>query len=286
MKFIKPIVGISKIIDTFDNVICGFNGVISKGDNVNVEALNALSKCIEAQKNVVILSNSYLRVKNLSEIISQGDSKLIYKIKAMITVGEILHYLLKNPIKLGLKGKKYYNIGSKQSAVLFSGLDYYEVSNMADADFVFMGEVKNQTDMVEMYTNELEYASSLGLDFLCVGNDTATYCNGEVCLGSGAVAEQYALLGGNVITIGKPHKNMVEYANECFNNGGKTLVIGDSFTTDIKSAKYLDADTLLISKGIHVNFLGEGYIPDVEKTRGMAQEYELYPDYVISGLRW
>ena len=286
MKFIKPIVGISKIIDTFDNVICGFNGVISKGDNVNVEALNALSKCIEAQKNVVILSNSYLRVKNLSEIISQGDSKLIYKIKAMITVGEILHYLLKNPIKLGLKGKKYYNIGSKQSAVLFSGLDYYEVSNMADADFVFMGEVKNQTDMVEMYTNELEYASSLGLDFLCVGNDTATYCNGEVCLGSGAVAEQYALLGGNVITIGKPNEKIIAYANECFTNNGKTLFVGDSFTTDIKSAKYLNADTLLISKGIHVNFLGEGYIPDVEKTRGMAQEYELYPDYVISGLRW
>ena len=44
MKFIKPIVGISKIIDGYDGVVCGFNGVLSKGENINVEALQALQK--------------------------------------------------------------------------------------------------------------------------------------------------------------------------------------------------------------------------------------------------
>ena len=66
----------------------------------------------------------------------------------------------------------------------------------------------------------------------------------------------------------------------------KVLFIGDSFPTDIKSGSLLEADTVLISKGIHVNFLGEGYIPDVEKTRDLAMNFDVYPDYVISGLRW
>ena len=42
----------------------------------------------------------------------------------------------------------------------------------------------------------------------------------------------------------------------------------------------------MVSKGVHVNFLGEGYIPDVAKTREMANNYDAYPDYVISNLRW
>ncbi|MBE6450518.1 MAG: hypothetical protein E7016_00970 [Alphaproteobacteria bacterium] len=286
MKFIKPIVGISKIIDTFDNVICGFNGVLSKGNNINVEALHALNKCIEAQKNVVVLSNSYLRIKDMVEIVSQADSLLVYKLKAIITAGEILHYMLKNPDSLGLKGTTYYNLGLKEATAVFENLGYTETKDIAKADFIFMGAVKNGSDMVENYTQELEFANSLGLDFLCIGNDTATYSDGEVCLGSGAVAEQYALLGGKVITIGKPDIKMVKYALECFGGIGNTLFIGDSFTTDIKAANTIEAQTVLISKGIHVNFLGEGYIPDVEKTRIMAQEYEVYPDYVISGLRW
>lgn len=286
MKFIKPIVGISKIIDNYENIICGFNGVLTKDNDMNLEALNALSKCTDNLKNIVILTNSIKRVKRIVELMQESAPNVIHKLKAIISAGEIVHYMLKNANSFDLKGNKYYNLGSSDSKSVFEGLNYQEVKDISKADFLFMGEVKNETDMIENYTQELEYASSLGLDFLCVGNDTATYKNGEICLGAGAVAEQYALLGGNVVTFGKPDIKFFEYAKECFNNNGSILLIGDSFTTDIKGSKFLNADTLLISKGIHVNFLGEGYIPDVEKTRNMAQDYEVYPDYVISGLRW
>ena len=287
MKFIKPIVGISKVVENVDNVICGFNGVLSKGNNINADALKALTECAKAGKEVVVLSNSYMRVNDLAELIKQGDAELLNYVKSIISAGEVLHYLLKNPKTLGLVGKKYYNIGLKTADTVFAGLDYQEVSEISKADFIYMGAVKAETDTVEMYTSELEYASSLGLDFLCVGNDTATYMEGEVCLASGSVAEQYALLGGRVITFGKPDSKLAYYAKESFSNKtGKVLFIGDSFTTDMKTAKILDADMVLISKGIHVNFLGEGYIPDVEKTRNLAQDYEVYPDYVMSGLRW
>ena len=287
MKFIKPIVGISKIIENIDNVICGFNGVLSKGDNINSEALKALMMCIQHGKEVVILSNSYMRINDIVEIIKQGNEELLENIKAIISSGEILHHLLKNSKHMGIGGKKYYNIGLKSADSIFAGLDYNEVDDIAKADFIYIGSVKNDADTVENYSSELEYANSLGLPLLCVGNDVATYSKGEICLGAGAVAEQYALLGGKVITFGKPDSKLANYVVECFSNKiGKTLFIGDSFTTDMKTANILSADMVLISKGIHVNSLGEGYIPDVEKTRNLAQEYEVYPDYVISGLRW
>ena len=286
MKFIKPVVGISKIIDNYDHIVCGFNGVLTKGNNVNSEALKALTECGTNGKEVVILSNSYMRIKDIAELLNEGNKEVLHKIKAIISAGEVLHYKLKDFQKLGLKGKKYYNLGLKEAKSVFSGLDYQEVKDISQADFVFMGGVKNDTDLIENYAQDLEYAASYGLDFLCIGNDISTYQNGEVCLGAGSVAEQYALLGGNVITLGKPDVKMFEYATECFSNKDNMLVIGDSFTTDIKVSKFFNLDTVLISKGIHVNFLGEGYIPDVEKTRNMAQEYEVYPDYVMSGLRW
>lgn len=287
MKFIKPLVGISKIIENYDGVICGFNGVLSKGDNINLEALHALSKSAEMSKEIVILSNSSLRVREVVDIIETGSKEILKNIKAIITAGELLHYMLKNPDKMGLKGNIYYNLGANSAVSVFDGLDFAETKDMSKADFVFMGSVKDDSDTLEKYTDKLEYAASLGLDFLCVGNDVATYKNGEICLGSGAVAEQYALLGGRVITMGKPNKQMIDYAKECFSNKFANFIfIGDSFTTDMKSANVLAADMVLISKGIHVNFLGEGYIPDVEKTRNMAQDYEIYPDYVMSGLRW
>ncbi len=286
MKFIKPIVGISKIIDNYNHIICGLSGVLTKGDGINAEALNALEKCHMNGKEVVVLTNSYMRVKDIAEILKSSNSNILQNIKAVISAGEVLHYMLKYPQNFKFKGNKYYNLGLDDAKAIFDGLDFYEVKNISKADFLFMGAVKKDTDIVENYTSELEYGASVGLDFLCVGNDIATYKNGEVCLGAGMLAEQYALLGGNVITLGKPNIKICEYAMECFSGKNNVLLIGDSFTTDIKISKFLNVDTVLISKGIHVNFLGEGYIPDVEKTRDMAQEYEVYPDYVMSGLRW
>ena len=55
---------------------------------------------------------------------------------------------------------------------------------------------------------------------------------------------------------------------------------------DVTVDELLGVDSALISKGIHINFLGEGYIPDVTKTRELASNFDAIPDYVISNLRW
>lgn len=286
MKIIKPIVGISKIIDNYDAVLTGFNGVLYNGRDVNSEALHALRKCADAGKKVVVISNSPMRVH---EIIGRlvGQPEELSFLTAVVTAGEILHYRLKKPEDLGLTGNKYYNLGGKSDRGIFSGLKFQKTNNMNEADFVFLGDLREGKQNVSDYRAELEHACALNLPLLCVGNDLAEYLDGVEAVGCGAIAEQYAVLGGKIITFGKPQPEFLRYAVECLGAAGdKMLYVGDSFATDIKSGNILGADTVLISKGIHVTFLGEGYIPDVEKARNLAANYGAYSDYVISGLRW
>lgn len=91
-----------------------------------------------------------------------------------------------------------------------------------------------------------------------------------------------------IITVGKPDAKIIAYALDGIPDVRKenVLIIGDNIATDIKGANLLGVSSALISKGVHVNFLGEGYIPDVAKTRELATNFDAYPDFVISNLRW
>ena len=126
----------------------------------------------------------------------------------------------------------------------------------------------------------------MALPFVCAGNDTSCFINGKLCLSSGAVAENYAILGGRILTLGKPDVRVVQYALEDIAQNENILIIGDNVATDIKAASLLGFDSILISKGRHVNFLGEGYIPDVAKTRELSNSYDVSPSCVISAIRW
>ena len=102
-------------------------------------------------------------------------------------------------------------------------------------------------------------------------------------------AEQAQLAGGKILTIGKPDPMVMTYCIEALPQDiakEKILVIGDNIATDIKAANLLNMPSVLISKGVHINFLGEGYISDVAKTRELATSLDAYPDCVISNLRW
>ena len=70
----------------------------------------------------------------------------------------------------------------------------------------------------------------------------------------------------------------LEYENGTFNVifRDDASHLGDNIATDIKGANLLGVSSALISKGVHVNFLGEGYIPDVAKTRELATAWNLF----------
>lgn len=283
MKQITPLVGISRIISSYNVLICGFDGVITKGKEIFPEALDALKKAHENGVSIFLLTNSALRVSKLLKVFLRSDFDLSI-FSAVITMGEILHYKLKyNKDHL----QRYYNIGSVESEDLFEGLNYQKVENLNNADFIFAGALHHSKSSIEDYMSELEHAYTLHVPLISVGTDTSCYINGEVRLAAGALAEQYAVLGGEIRTINKSDKEIIRYMQESLQkNDVRILYIGDSLTSDLKSANLLGADMVLVSKGIHVHSLGEGYIPDISKARDLALNFDGCPDYVISELRW
>ena len=283
MKQIAPIVGISKIIASYDALICGFNGVISRGNSLSQEALNALKNVAKSGKEIVILSNTPLRVKQVARLFFEADFEL-KNIKAIVTAGEIMHYKLKAQ---NSELKYYYNIGGSTDEGIFYGLNYQKVSNINKADFIFIADIDPNKQNTDDYLITLQEALSLNLPLFCTGTDVAEQIGDEIYPASAAIAEQYAALGGRIVAVGKPDPNILNYTKEALSpKVEKILFIGDSFMTDMKSADLFGADMLLISKGVHKDFLKEGYIPDVQKARELAFNFNVYPDYVISELRY
>ena len=289
MKMIRPIVNISKIIDNYDAVIVGFRGVLTEGDSIKQDAVNALVNIRKAGKRIVLCTNSALRSTQIA------DFFVSYKVPlkvfdALVSAGEILHYKLKFPNQeFNSLGKNYLQIGNKKHYAIFDNLDFKRVYSFNQASFLFVGEAENENDTIEKYLPILNQAASMGLPLLAVGNDTSTFMNEKIALSAGAIAEQYAVLGGKILTIGKPDPMVMTYCIEALPQDiakEKILVIGDNLSTDIKAANLLNMPSVLISKGVHINFLGEGYISDVAKTRELATSLDAYPDCVISNLRW
>ena len=143
--------------------------------------------------------------------------------------------------------------------------------------------------MIEKYLPDLQQAVAMNLPLIVAGNDTSSFKDGKICIAAGAIAEQYAVLGGKIITLGKPDPVITAYCLEALPQNlpkEKILVIGDNIATDIKGANLAGLSSVLISKGVHVNFLGEGYISDVAKTRELSLSLDAYPDFVMSNLRW
>lgn len=288
MKMIKPIVNISKIVDDYKLILLGYNGVLVDGANIYKDALETLKNLHLTHKKVVLVTNSSQRISAIVEQLQNNGISLNY-FSAIVSSGEILHYMLKNKIgQLNNIGSKYYSIGTfGQEGVLF-GLGLEQVSDIAKADFLYVGQNFSNDDIIDKYLPDLQYATALSLPMVCAGNDSSCFVDGKIVMSSGALAEQYAILGGQIVTIGKPDVKILEYSIDGFDELAKSeiLLIGDNLQTDIKGANLLGVDSVLISKGVHVNYLGEGYIPDVAKTRELATNFDAFPNYVVSNFRW
>ncbi len=286
MKMIKPIVNLNKIIDGYDTFLLGYDGVLTEGEGILPEAAGAIKGLHDCGKKILLLTNSHLRVAAIAGIL-QANNIPPSLFSCIMSAGEIMHYQLK--VRSGdfsALGNVYYHLGGIENSSVFYGLDYQQTASLESAHFMYMNEVSGTEDTIEQYLPSLEHAASLGLPFVCTGNDTSTFKNGKICLAPGAVAEQYAIMGGRIITLGKPDSTIFNYCLDAVEGKGNVLVIGDNIATDIKGACLLGLDSVLVSKGIHVNFLGEGYIPDVAKARDLSNSYDASPNYVISKLRW
>ncbi len=209
MRMIKPIVNISKIMDAYDVIVCGFNGVIHNGNSFEMDAIEALIRLRKNGKQIVLVSNSSLRISQVIDMLYAAKISP-YIFSAIVTAGEVLHQkLLASDATYKALGNAFFNLGKKADTQIFANLDYYQEANLVKADFLYIGQVPQGDISIKNYMEILSHGASLNIPMLCVGNDVSAVSGQEIRLASGGIAQQYGALGGRVLTLGKPNAQII-----------------------------------------------------------------------------
>ncbi len=268
---------ISRIGEDFDTVISGVNGVILHGDNVDADAVDTLIKLYQSGKHIVLASNTGMRVLELFEFLKKRKVPMSI-FSAMITAGEVAHFYLKNNATLG---NTYYSL-TADSETTVKGLRYTRTDSVVLSDFVLATTTLHGVDL-ENLQPVLEQALDLDLPLICIGNNTSVMNESSVEAGIGAVAEQYAMMGGKIVSFGKPDVRIAAYLTESLPNFSpkRSLVVGDGMPTDMRMGNVFGAQTLLIVNGVHQ--IKDNIMAQVDE---LSKSYGLRIDYCMENLQW
>ena len=130
------------------------------------------------------------------------------------------------------------------------------------------------------YAAELEALADQDVRMHCLNPDRVVHRGGipEPC--AGAIADAYAMLGGDVIWYGKPFPAIYDHALRLGGNPplDEVIAVGDGLQTDILGAARQGIDTIFVTSGIH---RGEPFPEDFAAEYGLG---EWQPVAVVDGL--
>lgn len=231
------------IAASYDAFIIDLWGVMHDGTALYPGAAEALASL--APKPVVFLSNAPRRAHKAEATLTTLGVKREHYLR-VITSGEIAFDLLKHEKRFS----RYYYLGPSKDEDILSDLPEYRSVGMEDAEFVLNTGYEVDFQPHEAVIPTLEKLLARALPLLCVNPDyEVVKQDGTHMLCAGALAQEYARMGGRVDYIGKPHANAYEAAKQYLPQG-RLLMIGDNPDTDIAGAKGAGIDSLLIAGGV------------------------------------
>ena len=261
----KIIESITDIVSLYDVFILDQWGVMHDGYRGYDHAINSVEKLIKENKKLIIISNSSKRKSSsISRLKSLGFDKNHF-IEVM-TSGEMIWQEIETSIyKYGNGLKNCFHIydKSKEDGLEFrNGLEKFNfVSKVNDANFILACTPFENTKPID-YIPILKDAVDMNLLMFCANpdfvtieknNDKNTYC-------MGTIADLYDHMGGRVVILGKPSKEIYKVSCKKIEdfNKSRIVAIGDSLDHDILGANNFNIDSVLISSGIHKDLFVNG----------------------------
>ena len=282
----EKIKSIKAVLTDYDNFIIDQWGVMHDGTFGYEHAFDAINFLKNSNKNLFIISNSSKRSKSsIDKLPKLGFDKSSFI--NTVTSGEMIWQELKNfSYKYDFKTKNCFHIfdSSKEDGKDFRiGLEKFKfIDNIKDADFILACTPFQNTKPID-YIPILKEALEMNLIMFCANPDFVTVEeNNEkniYCMGT--IADLYDHMGGKVVILGKPSKEI--YLKSCKQldqiNKSKTIAVGDSLDHDILGASNFGVDSVLITSGIHKDLFKyslEKGIKNIENDR----KWNFKPTYV------
>ncbi|MGL4405091.1 MAG: TIGR01459 family HAD-type hydrolase [Notoacmeibacter sp.] len=264
---LHPITTLDEISARYKAVFCDVWGVVHNGVAPFHDSVDALWRARDSGVKIVLVTNSprpnWSVIQQLGEI---GVGSACFD--AIVTSGDVTRKLIeKAPPKL-------FHIGNERELSIYEGFeDTHQLVEEAQAEMIVCtGLFHDEQETLEDYAPLLKRLAARKLPMICANPDIVVERGSKIVFCAGALARDYAALGGQTSIAGKPHKQIYEAAHKTANElaghelaKSEILAIGDGLFTDIKGANDYGVEALYVAAGVHVHeYLIDGAIDQIK----------------------
>lgn len=286
MAQLPPIISsLEDILPRYCVLLCDVWGVIHNGVRFFPAATSALALAREKGAVVVLVTNA---PRPHGEIFRQLASLGVPEgaWDTVVTSGDVTRDLI------AAGPRRIFHLGAEKDLPIYEGLDVDLVEEFEASGVVCTGPFDDDVETPEDYAEMLRRFRARDLPFICANPDIVVERGDKLIWCAGALARDYALLGGRALIAGKPHRPIydaaLKAAGEVLGRDvglGETLAIGDGMLTDVKGADDYGIDVLYVSAGIHAREYGDPQRPDPERLAAFLEAHGRQPVAIIPTLR-
>ncbi len=279
--------GLSEIASNYDTIMCDVWGVVHNGKNSWPKALDALER-FRAKGGAVIMITNAPRPSGPVRVQMSSLGVTNESYDKVVTSGDVTrHQLLK------VKGPMVH-IGPENDRSLYDGMDLEVVDDdEAAVTISCTGLYNDEEDDPSDYHPRFEKFLARKIPMICANPDIVVERGDRLVWCGGALARDYAKMGGEVIISGKPHDPIYAYASKSAEEVSgspidlkRSLAIGDGMMTDVAGAARFGIDILFVSDGIHLADYSENGEPDDAKVETFFQANKVAPVAHLPQLQW
>lgn len=281
----KMISSLAELDGRYAAVFCDVWGVIHNGERSFPDAAAALTRARENGVAVVLITNAPRPappiVKQMGRL---GVPESAWD--RIVTSGDVTRGLVRNG------PRKIFHLGPERDLVLYEGLDVEVVEEFEASGVVCTGLYEDTVETPDDYADLLRRLRARDLPFICANPDIVVERGETIIWCAGALARDYAQLGGRTLIAGKPHRPIYEAALEAAGevlgravSRDEVLAIGDGVLTDVKGAENNGIDVLYVSGGIHAREYGDDAdLPDFDRMAAFLARHGHHPVAIIPKL--
>lgn len=280
----KMIETLAPLAEGYGVILCDVWGVLHNGMRAFPEAVAALRAMRQAGRAVVLVTNSPRPRDGVADQLALLDVPAdCYD--GIVSSGDVTRRLIEQA------PRRIFHLGPDRDLAIYDGIDV-ELTEEFEAQAVVCTGMFDDDETPDDYTGMLQRLRARNLPFICANPDIVVERGDELIWCAGALARDYAGLGGRTQIAGKPHRPIYEAALAAASGimgrevaRSEALAIGDGVLTDVKGAADNGFDVLFVSAGIHAGEYGAAHAPDAARLAAFLEKHGYHPVAVIPRLR-
>ena len=281
-----------RMIDSLDVLTSGYRvilsdvwGVVHNGVESSPDACEALVRAKEKGLAVILITNAPRPHGSVeAQLAALGVPGNAWD--RVVTSGDVTRELIRSG------PRRIFHLGPERDMLIYDGIEIDLVEEFEAQSVVCTGLFDDDTEKPEDYAEMLRRFRARDLPFVCANPDLVVEKGDRLIFCAGALARDYAQLGGRTQIAGKPHRPIYEAALKAAGDvlgssveAREALAVGDGVLTDVRGAENNGIDVLYVSGGIHAGDYGDPQDPDEERLAAFLGKHGHHPVAVIPRLR-